>query len=147
MAARFAALPGPTRTALLLAAVADSPDLTAAAVPGLSPGALAPAEAAGLIRMDRPGPRFTHPLVRAAVYHAVPFAERAAAHLMIADALRDQPDRYAWHLAAAALEPDEHVARPPSAAGTGPATTRRRRRPSPPDRPTGYGNWRARCSR
>jgi hypothetical protein len=60
--------------------------------------------------MDRPGPRFTHPLVRAAVYHAVPFAERAAAHLMIADALRDQPDRYAWHLAAAALEPDEHVA-------------------------------------
>ena len=110
MAARFAALPGPTRTALLLAAVADSPDLTAAAVPGLSPGALAPAEAAGLIRMDRPGPRFTHPLVRAAVYHAVPFAERAAAHLMIADALRDQPDRYAWHLAAAALEPDEHVA-------------------------------------
>ena len=110
MAARFAALPGPTRTALLLAAVADSPDLTAAAVPGLSPGALAPAEAAGLIRMDRPGPRFTHPLVRAAVYHAVPFAERAAAHLMIADALRDQPDRYAWHRAAAALEPDEHVA-------------------------------------
>ena len=110
MAARFAALPGPTRTALLLAAVADSPDLTAAAVPGLSPGALAPAEAAGLIRMDRPGPRFTHPLVRAAVYHAVPFADRAAAHLMIADALRDQPDRYAWHLAAAALEPDEHVA-------------------------------------
>ena len=77
---------------------------------GLSPGALAPAEAAALIRMDRPGPRFTHPLVRAAVYHAVPFAERAAAHLMIADALRDQPDRYAWHLAAAALEPDEHVA-------------------------------------
>src|SRR5690348_9353343 len=67
MAARFAALPGPTRTALLLAAVADSPDLTAAAVPGLSPGALAPAEAAGPIRMDRPGPRFTHPLVRAAV--------------------------------------------------------------------------------
>jgi len=110
MAARFAALPGPTRTALLLASVADSPDLTAAAVPGLSAGALAPAEAAGLIRMDRPGPRFTHPLVRAAVYHAVPFAERAAAHLMIADALRDQPDRYAWHLAAAALEPDEHVA-------------------------------------
>ena len=105
MAARFAALPGPTRTALLLAAVADSPDLTAAAVPGLSPGALAPAEAAGLIRMDRPGPRFTHPLVRAAVYHAVPFAERAAAHLMIADALRDQPDRYAWHLAAADLRP------------------------------------------
>ena len=98
------------RAALLLAAVADSPDLTAAAVPGLSAGALAPAEAAGLIRLDAPGPQFTHPLVRSAVYHAAPFAERAAAHLKVADALRDQPDRYAWHRAAAALEPDEHVA-------------------------------------
>ena len=110
MTARYAALPGAARAALLLAAVADSPDLTAAAVPGLSAGVLAPAEAAGLIRLDTPGPRFTHPLVRSAVYHAAPFAERAAAHLKIADALRDQPDRYAWHLAAAALEPDEHVA-------------------------------------
>ena len=73
-------------------------------------GVLAPAEAAGLIRLDTPGPQFTHPLVRSAVYHAAPFAERAAAHLKVADALRDQPDRYAWHLAAAALEPDEHVA-------------------------------------
>jgi DNA-binding CsgD family transcriptional regulator len=54
--------------------------------------------------------QFTHPLVRAAVYYAVPFAERAAAHRAIAGALRDQPDRYAWHLAAAALEPDERVA-------------------------------------
>jgi DNA-binding CsgD family transcriptional regulator/tetratricopeptide (TPR) repeat protein len=110
MTARFAALPGQTRAALLLAAAADSLDLTAAAVPGLSAGALAPAEAAGLIRLDAQGPRFSHPLVRSAVYHAAPFAERAAAHLQVADALRDQPDRYAWHLAAAALEPDEHVA-------------------------------------
>jgi DNA-binding CsgD family transcriptional regulator len=110
MAARYAALPGEARAALLLAAAADSPDLTTAAVPGLSAGALAPAEAAGLIRLDRPGPQFTHPLVRSAVYYAAPFAERAAAHLQIAEALRDRPDRYAWHLAAAALEPDEHVA-------------------------------------
>ncbi len=109
MAARFAALPGQTRAALLLASAADSPDLTAS-VPGLSAVALAPAEAPGLIQMDGPGPRFTHPLVRAAVYHSAPFAERAAAHRTIADALRDQPDQYAWHLAAAALEPDEHVA-------------------------------------
>ena len=110
MTARYTALPGTPRAALLLAAAADSPDLTAAAVPGLSAGALAPAEAAGLIRLDTSGPQFTHPLVRSAVYHAAPFAERAAAHLTVADALRDQPDRYAWHLAAAALEPDERVA-------------------------------------
>ena len=110
MTARYDALPETARAAVLLAAAADSPDLTAAAVPGLSAGVLAPAEAAGLIRLDTPGPRFTHPLVRSAVYHAAPFAERAAAHLKVADALRDQPDRYAWHLAAAALDPDEHVA-------------------------------------
>ena len=175
MTARYAALPGTARAALLLAAAADSPDLAAAAVPGLSAGALAPAEAAGLIRLDTPGPQFTHPLVRSAVYHAAPFAERAAAHLKVADALRDQPDRYAWHLAAAALEPDEHVAScsktarprrsaaavpprrhapwnaPPSSA---PASGTRPGgcwpppiSPSPPDRPTGYANWRARCSR
>ena len=79
-------------------------------MPGLTAAALGPAEAEGLITMDGPGPRFTHPLVRAAVYHAAPFTERAAAHLTIAAALGDQPDRYAWHLAAAAVEPDEHVA-------------------------------------
>ncbi len=101
--------PPAARSALLLAAAADSPDLTTA-VPGLSADALAPAEAAGLIRLDTPGPRFAHPLTRSAVYHAAPFAERAAAHRQVADALRDQPDRHAWHLAAAALEPDEHLA-------------------------------------
>jgi hypothetical protein len=79
-------------------------------VPGLYAAALAPAEAAGLIRLDTSGPQFTHPLVRSAVYHVAPFAERAAAHLCVADALRDTPDRYAWHLAAATLEPDEQVA-------------------------------------
>ena len=110
MAAQYTALPRAARSALLLAAAADSPDLTAAAIPGLSAGTLAPAEAAGLIRLDTPGPQFTHPLARSAVYHAASFAERAAAHLQVAGALRDQPDRYAWHLAAGALEPDEQVA-------------------------------------
>ncbi|MCX4426091.1 helix-turn-helix transcriptional regulator [Streptomyces mirabilis] len=109
MAAQYVTLPPAARSALLLAAAADSPDLTTA-IPGLSADALAPAEAAGLIRLDTPGPRFAHPLTRSAVYHAAPFAERAAAHRQVADALRDQPDRRAWHLAAAALEPDEHLA-------------------------------------
>ncbi|MEU2866185.1 AAA family ATPase [Streptomyces mirabilis] len=109
MAAQYVTLPSAARSALLLAAAADSPDLTTA-IPGLSADALAPAEAAGLIRLDTPGPRFAHPLTRSAVYHAAPFAERAAAHRQVADALRDQPDRRAWHLAVAALEPDEHLA-------------------------------------
>ena len=109
IAAQYGVLPPSARTALLLAAVADSPDV-AARISGLDAETLAPAERAGLIRVDESGPQFTHPLVRAAVYHAVPFAERAAAHLGVADVLRDQPDRQGWHLAAAALEPDERLA-------------------------------------
>ncbi len=112
LASRFAALPGPTQAALLLAAVADGPDLSAAASRGAGPDAraLAPAEDRGLVRVDRTGLRFSHPLVRSAIYHAAPFARRAAAHRELAGALGDQPDRRAWHLAAAALHPDEQVA-------------------------------------
>ena len=111
MAAQYTALPPAARSALLLAAAADSPDLTAVAVPGLGAEALAPAEAAGLIRLEASGPRFRHPLARSAVYHAASFADRAEAHVLIAGALYDQPDRYAWHLAAATLTPDENVAK------------------------------------
>jgi DNA-binding CsgD family transcriptional regulator len=109
---RFAALPEPARAALLLAAVADGPDLSAAATAISGPAAqtLAPAERLGLIKVDRSGLRLSHPLVRSAVYHSAPFAQRAAAHRQLAEALHDQPDRRAWHLAAAALQPDERVA-------------------------------------
>ncbi len=105
LTSRFAALPEPARAALLLAAVADGPDLSAAASHGAGPDAraLAPAEQLGLIAVDRTGLRFSHPLVRSAIYHSAPFARRAAAHRELAGALHDQPDRRAWHLAAAAL--------------------------------------------
>ena len=109
MAARYAALPGAARTALLLAAAADSPDLSGH-VADLSIEALAPAEAAGLIRLDNSGLQFTHPLARSGVYYGAPFEERAAAHMKIAASLRGSPARYAWHLASAALGPDEQVA-------------------------------------
>jgi len=110
--ARFTTLPEPVRAALLLAAVADGQDLRAAAsgIPRLDPEALVPAEQLGLVTIDRTGPRFSHPLIRSAIYHSAPFAQRAAAHRQLGDALNDQPDRQAWHLAAAALQPDEHVA-------------------------------------
>jgi DNA-binding CsgD family transcriptional regulator len=110
--ARFAGLPEQARAALLLAAVADGPDLRVAASHGAGPDAraLTPAEQLGLVRVDRTGLQFSHPLVRSAIYHSAPFAQRAAAHRQLAETLRDQPDRRAWHLAAAALQPDEHVA-------------------------------------
>jgi hypothetical protein len=112
LTSRFAALPEPARAALLLAAVADGPDLSAGANRSSAPDvqALAPAEQLGLIKIDRTGLQFSHPLVRSAVYHSAPFAQRAAAHRQLAAALHHQPDRRAWHLAAAALQPDEHVA-------------------------------------
>ncbi len=110
--ARFAALPEPAQAALLLAAVADGPDLTAAAGHGAGPDtrALAPAEQVDLVKVDRTGLQFSHPLVRSAIYHSAPFARRAAAHRQLAEVLGDEPDRRAWHLAAAALQPDEQVA-------------------------------------
>jgi DNA-binding CsgD family transcriptional regulator len=112
IASRFATLPERSQAALLLAAVADGQDLGAAVrrYGGADAQTLAPGEKLGLIRVDRAGLQFTHPLVRAAIYHSAPFAQRAAAHRQLADALDDQPDRRAWHLAAAALHPDEQVA-------------------------------------
>jgi DNA-binding CsgD family transcriptional regulator len=109
---RFAALPEQARAALLLAAVADGPDLRAAVSHGAGPDAraLMPAEQLGLVKVSRTGLEFSHPLVRSAIYHSAPFAQRAAAHRQLAEALDDQPDRRAWHLAAAALQPDEYVA-------------------------------------
>ncbi len=112
LTSRFAGLPEQAQGALLRAAVADGPDLRVAASRGAGPDAraLVPAEQLGLVKVDRTGLRFSHPLVRSAIYHSAPFARRAAAHRELAEALHDQPDRRAWHLAAAALEPDEHVA-------------------------------------
>src|SRR6202007_606382 len=109
--ARFAALPERTREALLLAAVADGPDLNVNSLAaGSDAQAIAPGEREVLVTVGRTGLQFSPPLVRSAIYHSAPFAQRAAAHRKLAEALHDQPDRRAWHLAATALHPDQHVA-------------------------------------
>ncbi|GAA4554412.1 helix-turn-helix transcriptional regulator [Amycolatopsis samaneae] len=102
-AADLGALPEATRHALLLVAVDE---LAAAG----HVEALAPAETAGLLRITGGRVRFRHPLVRSAIYHSVPLAERRRAHRELAVSLAGEPDRRAWHLAAAADGPDEEIA-------------------------------------
>ncbi|WP_253208774.1 helix-turn-helix transcriptional regulator [Streptomyces niphimycinicus] len=107
-AADLDALPEATRQALLLVAADDR------AVAGRVE-ALAPAEAAGLLRLTGGGhdgwrARFRHPLIRSAIYHCAPLAARRRAHRDLAALLGAEPDRRAWHLAAAAEGPDEEIA-------------------------------------
>jgi hypothetical protein len=112
---RLAALPGDTRSLLLVAAAdpAGDPVLVwrAAGRLGIAASAAEAAQADGLLEVGV-RVRFRHPLVRSAVYSAASLPERRAAHRALAEATdRDRdPDRRAWHLAAAAPGPDEEVA-------------------------------------
>ncbi|WP_405477280.1 AAA family ATPase [Streptomyces sp. NBC_00009] len=112
-AADLPALPPETRHALLLAAAAGTDRLSDVlhAVPRLEdPEVWRPAEEAGLVRVENGDVRLRHPLIRFAIHQAASFADRREAHLTLAAALAHEPDRRAWHLAAAAFGPDEEVA-------------------------------------
>ncbi|SNT64546.1 AAA ATPase domain-containing protein [Asanoa hainanensis] len=112
---RVRALPVQTQQFLLLAAVEPVGDPTvlwsAAARLGLGEDAAVAAEGAGLITL---GTRvsFAHPLVRSAVHRAAGRAQLRQAHRALAEVTdkRTDPDRRAWHLAAAAAAPDESLA-------------------------------------
>ena len=78
---------------------------------GLGPADAEAAEAEGLVAI---GGRvtFRHPLVRSAMYRSAAAEDCRKVHLALAEATDRQtdPDRRAWHLAAAAAGPDEEVA-------------------------------------
>jgi DNA-binding CsgD family transcriptional regulator len=110
---RYRRLSDPARLFLLVAAADDTARLSvvldAAARLDADDRALDEAERAGLLRVDGTALALYHPLVRSAVYRAATSAQRRAAHRALAGALRGDPDRRAWHLAAAADRADEEV--------------------------------------
>jgi len=97
---------------LLLAAADDAGDracvLGAAAQLGIGAAEVEAAEATGLLRVTTDRVSFRHPLVRSAVYASAPFSERAAVHEALSRT--PDPDRRAWHQAAALAGPDDTVA-------------------------------------
>ncbi|SHF91511.1 ATP-binding protein [Streptoalloteichus hindustanus] len=116
-AARAIPLAASTRTALLVAALNQSDSVAETlAASGLVLGTpadlevLAPAVDARLVDLSLGAVTFRHPLVRSAIATAATLAERRQAHLALAATLHDQPDRRAWHRAAASAGPDEEVA-------------------------------------
>ncbi|MGR6924496.1 ATP-binding protein [[Actinomadura] parvosata] len=113
---RLAVLPPKTRTLLLVAAAYDvrALDVVLQAAGKLGAGVedLGPAECAGVICSWDGTIAFRHPLMRAAAYQSASTAQRMAAHRALAEVLRQRQDayRWAWHLAAAQLGPDEEIA-------------------------------------
>jgi DNA-binding CsgD family transcriptional regulator len=112
---RLEALPGATRRLILVASAEPLGDplllWRAAQRLGIGEGRLATEEADGLLSI---GGRvtFRHPLVRSAVYRAASADERRTVHLALAEVTDPDvdPDRRAWHLAAATSGADETVA-------------------------------------
>ncbi len=112
---RITALPPRTRQLLLLMALDGTGDvriLEGGAAPNAGFRNLAAAEQARLAYLDQATHRlaFHHPLMRSAVVDLSHAEERRSAHRVLADVWAAQPDRRVWHLAEAAVEPDESVA-------------------------------------
>ena len=78
---------------------------------GIAPEAAEPATETGLLEFGATV-SFRHPLVRSAAYRSASLRERHTVHGALAWATDPavDPDRRAWHLAQAALGPDEQVA-------------------------------------
>jgi DNA-binding CsgD family transcriptional regulator len=106
-------LPDRSRRLLLLIAAAPEASvgqlLAAGEREGLGSEDLAPIERARLAGVVDGKVVLRHPLVRSAVYGGATFAERTAAHRTLAEAA-DDPDRAAWHAAAAVADHDDSVA-------------------------------------
>jgi DNA-binding CsgD family transcriptional regulator/tetratricopeptide (TPR) repeat protein len=112
---RLSPLPQDTKRMLLVAAAEPIGDpalvFAAAAQFGIAPESAEPATISGLLEI-KAQVRFRHPLVRSVVYMEAPATDRRLVHAALAKATdpAQEPDRRAWHLAAACAGPDEEVA-------------------------------------
>jgi DNA-binding CsgD family transcriptional regulator len=111
---RLDGMPTATRRSLLLAALegSGSIEMLEAASGGQFVATLEPAERARLVRLTASDSKvmFWHPLTRSAVVTSSTASERRRCHLRLAEALRHDPDRRAFHLARGAAGPDEEAA-------------------------------------
>ena len=112
---RLEALPNETRRLLLVAAAEPLGDplvlWSAAEQLEINPAVAESAQEDGLLAIDD-RVTFSHPLVRSAAYRAATAEDRRATHRALAkstDGARDL-DLRTWHLAMAAIGPDEQVA-------------------------------------
>jgi DNA-binding CsgD family transcriptional regulator len=114
-AGRLSSLPSSSRTLLLTAAAEPTGDAIllwqALERLGIRREAASHPQAAGFLEVGAQV-RFSHPLARSAVYRSASASERARVHQALADATDPEvdPDRRAWHRAAAASDPDEDIA-------------------------------------
>ncbi|WP_250032343.1 AAA family ATPase [Paractinoplanes maris] len=112
---RVRALPRKTQMVVLAAAVEPVGDMLllsrALEQLGVAPDDASPAVAAGLLEFGAQV-HFRHPLVRSAAWRSADPVTLRNVHLALADATDPQldQDRRAWHLAHAAVGPDEQVA-------------------------------------
>jgi DNA-binding CsgD family transcriptional regulator len=113
-ASRVEQLPPATRRLLLLAALDNTGDLATLqrATGDAELRDLAPAERSRLVHVDPETRRlvFRHPLTRSAVVELSTAQGRREAHRALAGVRADEPQRQAWHLAEASVQPDERVA-------------------------------------
>jgi DNA-binding CsgD family transcriptional regulator len=112
-AARLGALPEETQRALLYAAAASREEELTTVMAALGAHDLkvwVPAEEADLITIADGRIAFRNPLMRTAAFHKHAAKLRQRAHRDLAAASGQVPTRRAWHLAAAAIGPDEAVA-------------------------------------
>jgi DNA-binding CsgD family transcriptional regulator len=112
--AQVSDLGAPVSTLLLLAAIDPAGSLVEFLRAGqsivqtpVSIDSFAPAQRLRLVAIEDQRIRFRHPLLRSAVYQAASEGARRQAHAALGDVLDNDPDRRAWHRAAAAVGPDE----------------------------------------